>query len=86
MSELFEMNLRPPRCNGCKLARLKHELGSRFLSLSSGIYELDAEPRPGQGQPLSYRGRPIRFRFWGASYRHSNECYNWRPKEVKRKQ
>lgn len=32
-SDMYMMGLRPPRCNGCKYARLKWELGDRFLSL-----------------------------------------------------
>lgn len=80
MSLLYEMGLRGPRCNGCKLAKLKYELGDRFLMvLGEGVYELDAEPRPGQGEPQSHEGRPIRFRWWGMSYGHSNECYGWQP-------
>ena len=79
MSELFEMGLRPPRCNGCTLAQLKYELGDKLIYLPGGIYELDAKPIPGQGGPSSYKGRPIRFRFWGMSYGHSDECYNWHP-------
>lgn len=76
---LYEMDLRPPRCNGCKLAQLKHELGDKFLVLLGTVYELDTKPSSGQGEPTSHEGRPIRFRFWGMAYGHSDECYNWRP-------
>lgn len=81
MSYLYEQGLRPPRCNGCRRAKLRYELGEKFLQLPSGIYELDAEPRPGQGEPQEHKGRPISFRFWGMSYEHSDECYGWTPPE-----
>ena len=67
-------------CNGCKLAKLRYILGDKFLMIpGEGIYELDAEPRPGQGEPQSHEGRPVRFHFWGMSYGHSDECFHWRP-------
>lgn len=75
-SDLHQMG-RAPRCNGCRLAQLKHELGESFLMLNGNVYELDAEPRPGQGEPYKHKGRPIRWHFWGMSYGHSDECYNW---------
>ena len=68
------------RCNGCKLAKLRHTLGDKFLMIpGQGVYELDAQPSPGQGEPQSYEGRPIRFHWWGMSYGHSDECYHWQP-------
>lgn len=76
---MFDMGLRPPRCNGCERKKLKHQLGEKFLQLPTGIYELDAEPAKGQDEPKSHEGRPIRFVIWGMSYGHSDECYNWRP-------
>ncbi len=79
MSYAYEMGLRGGICNGCSLAQLKYELGKKFLMLPSGIYELDAQPVEGQGEPMSYKGRPIRFHMWGMSYGHSDECYNWKP-------
>jgi hypothetical protein len=72
-------DLRSPRCNGCELAKLKWELGDRFLMLPDGIYELGASPHPGQGTPRHYNGKPIRFLVWGMSYEHSDECYHWQP-------
>ena len=33
MSFAYEQGLRGPRCNGCKYAQLKHELGDKFLEL-----------------------------------------------------
>ena len=77
--DAFQMGLRPPRCNGCKLAQLRHELGDKLLLLGGTVYELDAEPAPGQGEPTSHEGRPIRWIFRGMSYGHSDECYRWRP-------
>ena len=57
-SDLYEMGLRAPRCNGCKYAKLKHKLGDKFLSRIDGgwvaVYELDAEPRP-EHRPGSQR-------------------------------
>ena len=84
MSMAHEMGLRGPRCNGCKFARLKHELGDKFLYLvehawSTTVYELDAEPMSGQGEPHEHEGRSIRFRASFMSIRHSDECYHWRP-------
>jgi len=83
-SDMLAMGLRPPRCNGCKFAKLKHELGDKFLHLRGehgwhDVYELDAEPTPGQGEPLEHEGRPIRFRASFMSIGHSDECYHWRP-------
>lgn len=78
-SDLLAMGLRAPRCNGCTLAEWRWKLGDRFLMLPKGVYELDAEPRPGQGEPRRHGGRPIRFHFWGMSYGHSDECYHWSP-------
>lgn len=80
--DAYRMGLRAPRCNGCKQEQLKYELGDNFLSLPDGIYELDAQPRQGQGKPDTHNGRPIRFRFWGMSYGHSDECYNWQPPKI----
>ncbi len=81
--DLYAMGLRPPRCNGCQFARLQHELGDRcFVSHHNGwttVYELDAEPVPGQGDPHEHDGRPIRFRSSFLSVGHSDECYHWRP-------
>jgi hypothetical protein len=71
------------RCNGCEYERLKWELGDKFLALTLGewveVYELDAQPRPGQGNPQDIEGIPVR---WHASFmavEHSDECYNWKP-------
>ena len=83
MSMAYEMGLRGPRCNGCEFAKLKHKLGDKFLHLQDkgwhDVYELDADPVPGQSEPLEYKGRPIRFRASFMSIGHSDECYHWRP-------
>jgi len=83
MSEAYDMGLRGGICNGCKLAEYKWKLGKKFLLIGGGImggvYELDAKPTEGQGEPYEHNGRPIRFIFAGMSYGHSDECYNWRP-------
>jgi hypothetical protein len=73
------MGLREARCNGCTLEQLKHELGDKFLMLEGTVYELDAQPLKGQGQPYRHNGHKIRFVFWGMSYGHSDECYHWKP-------
>ena len=78
MSEPYEMGLRAPRCNGCDLARLKWELGDKFLVLYGSIYEMGATPSPGQGLK-EWKGVSVKFRMWGMSYGHSDECYNWKP-------
>lgn len=83
-SDLVAMGFMAPRCNGCKFAQLKWELGDRFLHLVDdndwhNVYELDAEPGPGQGEPLEHEGRPIRYRAGFMSIGHSDECYNWQP-------
>ena len=77
--DAFAMGLRGPRCNGCKLAKLRYELGDKFLLLHNTVYELDAEPAPGQGQPEQHKGRPIKHHLWVMSPEHSNECYHWTP-------
>lgn len=80
--DAYAMGLRAPRCNGCKYEQLKHELGDKFLVLRDGwvnIYELDAEPVPGQGEPYEYEGRSIRHRSGFMSVGHSDECYHWAP-------
>jgi len=84
MSYLYEMGLRGPRCNGCKYARLKYELGNKFLALKGcygwiNIYELDARPASGQSEPLEHEGRPIHHRIGFAGIAHSDECYHWKP-------
>lgn len=79
MSELYDMGLIAPSCNGCKLAQLKYELGDKFLKLASGIYEIDALPEEGQADPTMYNGHVVRFRFRGIDYGHSDECYHWKP-------
>jgi len=84
MSFAYRMGFRDPICNGCKYARLKYELGDKFLSLRSErgwitVYELDAEPRPSQGEPREYEGRPIQCRMAFLSIGHSDECYHWHP-------
>lgn len=81
--DAYQMGLRPPRCNGCEYARLRWELGDKFLSLNKAgwvaVYELDAEPVPGQGEPREHDGRPIRHRGSFMSVGHSDECYHWSP-------
>ena len=81
--DAYAMGLRAARCNGCKYAKLKYELGEKFLYLTVGgwptVYELDAEPLLGQGKPMEHEGRSIRFHAGFMSIGHSNECYNWQP-------
>lgn len=83
--DLYAMGLRSARCNGCTYAKLKYELGDKFLSLPVGgwiaVFELDAQPYPGQAEPLEHDGRPIRNRGGFMSIGHSDECYHWRPPE-----
>lgn len=43
------------------------------------VYELDQGPIPGQGKPLTHKGRPIRYHASFTSVGHSDECYHWRP-------
>ena len=38
--DLYAYGLRPARCNGCKLAQLRHELGDRFLMLQQGRWRI----------------------------------------------
>jgi hypothetical protein len=81
--DAYQMGLRPARCNGCRFAQLKHELGDKFLHLEirgwHKVFELDAEPVPGQAQPLRHRGRSIRSVAAFLGVGHSDECYNWQP-------
>jgi len=85
-SDAYAMGLRPARCNGCKFTKLKHELGDKFLHLCKGgwptVYELDAEPLPGQDEPLEHEGHQIRFHASFMSIGHSDECYHWHPPET----
>lgn len=82
-ADMLAMGLRAPRCNGCDYARLRWELGDKFLSLNKGgwvaVYELDADPTPGQGEPQEHEGRPVRHKASFMSVGHSDECYGWRP-------
>lgn len=80
--DLYSMGLRAARCNGCAYAKLKHELGDKFLALNDGwvnVYELDAEPIPGQGDPQEHNGRSVRYRAGFMSIGHSDGCYHWQP-------
>ena len=85
MSFAYEMGFRPPRCNGCEYAQLKHGLGDRFLRIDDdergwvAVYELDREPAPGQGM-TEHDGRPVRHRVTFMSIGHSDECYHWKPR------
>lgn len=77
---LYELGLRPARCNGCRLAELRHELGNKLLVRLTEdgwteVYELDAEPLPGQGEPQEVDGRPVRWHVTFMSTEHSDECY-----------
>lgn len=80
--DLYAMGLRAARCNGCRHLELRDELGDRFLHLSRGgwvtVYELDAEPVLGQGEPTEHKDRPIRFRASFMSIGHSDECWHYR--------
>ena len=84
--DCYAMGLRAARCNGCEYAKLKHELDDKFLTKSETgwptVYELDAEPSPGQGEPTEHEGRPIRFRASFMSIGHSDECYHWKPPKI----
>ena len=85
--DLYAMGLRSARCNGCRYAQLKHELGDKFLKLYDdhgwiSVNELDAEPFPGQREPTEHEGRPIRRHASFMSIGHSDECYNWQPPET----
>ena len=83
--DAYRMGLRPARCTGCEYARLKWELGDKFLALHDwliSVYELDAEPSPGQGEPYTYKGHPIRHRASFMSIGHSDECYQWKPPNI----
>lgn len=86
-ADMLAMGLRAPRCNGCEHARLRWELGNKFLSRNEAgwvaVYELDAEPAPGQGEPQEHDGRPIRHKSSFMSIGHSDECYGWKPPEGK---
>jgi len=85
--DLYAMGLRPARCNGCKYAQLKHELGDKFLSMKTdngwiGVYELDAESVAGQSEPYEHEGRSIRHRVSFMAIGHSDECYHWQPRRI----
>ena len=80
--EAYEIGLRAPRCNGCRFDKLKYELGDKCYIYRDpwvNVYELDAEPIPGQGQPQSFEGRPLKWRASFMAVGHSDECYNWQP-------
>ena len=62
--DLYIMGLRPPRCNGCRYAELKWELGDKFLKKYEAgwiaVYELGAKPSRGQGEFVENEGQPMR--------------------------
>lgn len=80
--DAYAMGLRAARCNGCEYLTYKWKLNNKFLSLSEGgwtsVYELDAEPSSGQGEPQEHEGRPIRHRASFMSVGHSDECWGFR--------
>lgn len=86
--DLYARGLRPGRCNGCKFEKLAWELGDEAIVLveadtgSTSIYELGAEPWPGQ-MITEWDGLPIRSRGSYMSVGHSDECWNWRPPNSK---
>jgi len=80
-ADLLQMGLRPPRCNGCKIAQLKWGLGDKFLGLLSedgwyAVYALDQLPSLDQ-RKVEHEGRPVRFVAMFMSPEHSDECYHW---------
>lgn len=85
--DLYARGVRPARCNGCKYAQLKHELGDKLLSLKTdngwiAVYELDARPVSGQGEPYEHEGRSVRHRVSFMAVGHSDECYHWQPRRI----
>lgn len=85
--DLYAMGLRAPRCNGCECEKLQWALGDKCLLLreqsGTAVYELDAQPRRGQGPRQVYEGRSVRFHRWFMSTGHSDECYHWTPTREK---
>lgn len=82
MSYLYDMGLRPARCNGCSYLEYKWKLGDNFLEINGGgwvdVYELDAEPLTGQSLPKEHEGRPVRYRSGFMGIGHSDECWGFR--------
>lgn len=80
--DAYAMGLRAARCNGCEYLRYRWKLGDKFLSRSengwASVYELDAEPSPGQGEPQEHEGRPIRHKASFMSVGHSDECWGFK--------
>jgi len=67
------------RCNGCTYIKMRHKLGSKFLSLVdkhgyTAIYEIDKEPYPGQTAPTTYKGRSIRWCCSLMLVAHADDC------------
>ena len=63
------------RCNACHVNTLRKQLGKKFLMIANTVYELDAEVAPGQGEPMEFEGRPIKFHVWVMANEHSGEGY-----------
>jgi hypothetical protein len=85
VSFAYNMGLRGPRCNGCKYARLKHELGDRFREIRTErgwivVFELDVVRRTREKLQI-IAGRPAKRVVAFLSIGHSDECYHWKPKK-----
>lgn len=82
MSYAYDMGLRGPRCNGCLYLEYKWKLGDKFLALIEdgwiNVYEMDAAPAPGQGEPVEHDGQSIKYRSGFLSIEHSDECWGFK--------
>ncbi len=71
-------------CNGCTNVELKKKLGKRYLLLTvhgwPTVYEMGLAPLPGQDEPSSNNGQPIRFcaAFLELAHSYDEDCYTTR--------
>lgn len=69
-------------CNGCHDRDLRRRLGKRYLLLDGRkVYELDAQPEPGQSEPHKHLGRPIRLCaiYMALEHSYDEDCRLTRP-------
>jgi hypothetical protein len=58
-------------CNGCCLDRLRQQHGERLVHHNGDWYVQGEAPNPGQGEPSSLGGVPIRWIAWFMSTGHA---------------
>ncbi len=59
------------QCNGCHLEQLRAQHGEKLIHLRGDWYVYGEDPSPGQGEPSSLGGVPIRWVAWFMSTGHA---------------